>query len=406
LVAPRVFISGTALAGGGLDVGRDFGCGLISLGRLYCWGANEVGQLGAATDSVCFEEGTVAPPTKPCSLAPLRAGAKLVFSSLSAGDGTACGIISVGAAYCWGRGTFGQLGNGVAGSSPAPSLVTSGLSFTAVSVGGNHACGIATGGSAYCWGQDFSGQLGDARRVNSTTPIPVILDDGQVATFASISAGFRHTCALKADGTAFCWGQNDNSQLGIGAAGGDADTPISVTGGLRFTSISAGGDTLPLIPGAPGFDSHTCGIAVGGAAYCWGSNAAGQLGTGSVGGSAVSPVPVSGGLTFTKISAGARHTCALTTAGAVYCWGRGQDLQLGRGPPTGSNSDSGTPQLVTAGELPAGVTFTTISSGVRHSCAVGSDGAAYCWGSNIYGALGNTLQAAFRGFPQRVATPR
>jgi len=101
------------------------------------------------------------------------------------------------------------------------------------------------------------------------------------------------------------------------------------------------------------------------------------------------------------------HTCGVTTAGQVYCWGDDSDLQLGRGPTTGGpSSASGVPTLVAVGERPIAVTFTTISTGTRHSCAVGSDGNAYCWGSNVFGSLGNTLQAAFRGQPQRVATPR
>ena len=404
LVVPRVFVGALAGGEGGLDVGRDFGCGLIPLGRLYCWGLNGSTQLGAAADSSCFEEGNLGPSTSACSLLPIRVGPKLSFSSVSAGDGFACGIVSNGSAYCWGDGAFGKLGNGKEGTAASPGLVTSGLFFTAISVGGNHVCGIATGNAAYCWGQDSAGQLGDARHVNSTTPIPVLLD-GRVATFGSIRAGIRHTCALQADGAAFCWGSNQDGQLGTGGFN-DIDSPVAVVGSLRFTSISAGGDTVSQPPLPFRYESHTCGIAVGGAAYCWGSNVSGQLGAGSVGGSFTAPVAVAGGLTFAKISAGERHTCGLTTAGAVYCWGRNFDLQLGRGPDTGGSVDSGTPQLVTGGELPAGVTFTTISAGARHSCAVGSDGAAYCWGSNIFGALGNTLQAAFRGFPRRVATPK
>lgn len=405
LVAPRIFVGSLASGEGGLDVGRDFACGLIPLGRLYCWGTNNASQLGTTTDSTCFDEG-FAGATNSCSLLPLRVGPQLVFSSISSGDGFACGIATLGAAYCWGNGNFGKLGTGSNGGAGSPTLVTSALSFSTVTAGGNHACGIASGGATYCWGQDSAGQLGDARRINSTTPIPVS-GGGSVAVFASISAGFRHTCAIQTDGTAFCWGQNDNGQLGTGGLGGDIDTPGGVAGGLRFTAISAGGDTVIVPPAPPRYESHTCGIAVGGAAYCWGSNASGQLGIGSIGGPDIAtPTPVLGGLAFAKISAGGRYTCGLTIAGAVYCWGHNDGLQLGRGPSTGGSSDSGTPQAVTGGELPSGVTFTTISAGKRHSCGVGSDGAAYCWGSNVFGALGNTLQAAFRGFPQKVATPK
>jgi alpha-tubulin suppressor-like RCC1 family protein len=188
-----------------------------------------------------------------------------------------------------------------------------------------------------------------------------------------------------------------------------SDTPVQVAGGFAFQSIAAGGD-------------HSCGILTNGGVVCWGSNIDGQLGNGSVGGLSATPVAIAGGGTFTRISAstgtttltpkftaakafGHGHTCALTSAGAVFCWGDDTDRQLGRGVFSGSGASSGTPQQISQGERGAGVTFTSISTGSRHSCGVGSDGNAYCWGSNVMGGLGNTLQAAFRGQPQKVATP-
>jgi alpha-tubulin suppressor-like RCC1 family protein len=428
LVLSRVFLS-VGQVGGSFDAGGDLSCGLISLGEGFCWGLNNLGQLGAASDSVCFAEirpASQGEPARACSILPLRFGPSLALTAVAVGDSSACAIATSGRAYCWGDNSLGQIGNGSTADKKTPALVTSGLNFTSISVGGGHACALSPGGAAYCWGQDSSGQLGDARNVNSTTPIPVS-GGGGPAIFMSVSAGYRHTCALTPDGSAFCWGNNDSAQLGNGTRGAAA-TPVAVSGGLRFVQVSAGGD-------------HTCGIAVGGAAYCWGSNAHGQLGTGTVGGGASAvPVLVATALTFSRISAsrgtdtttsrgspldttktgsdtiitkrleksdGFGHTCGVTTAGEVYCWGDDSDLQLGRGPSTGGpNSASGVPARVAGGELPNSVTLTAISTGTRHSCAVGSDGNAYCWGSNVFGALGNTLQAAFRGLPQKVATPR
>jgi alpha-tubulin suppressor-like RCC1 family protein len=417
LLLPRVFITGTLLQSS-LDVGDATGCGIISAGQAFCWGLNNYGQLGASGDSVCFEsvvatiieDDSVVTTAKPCSLIPLRISHTLDFSSVSAGDSASCGITIAGRAYCWGSNTRGTLGNGTTSDTDEPALVTSALTFTSISVGGAHACGLATGGLAYCWGADSLGQLGDSRVVNSTTPIPVS-GGGGTAVFASISAGFRHTCGVTSAGTAFCWGSNERGQLGAGTTGGFTDTPVQVLGGLTFASISAGGD-------------HTCGVTTGGAAYCWGSNFDGQLGNGATGGFSATPSPVAGGLSFSRISAstgtrstdaensplkitGAGHTCGLTTNGAVYCWGDNENLQLGRGPFSGGPAGaSGTPQQVTGGELPGGLAFTSISAGSVHSCGVTTDGAAYCWGSNIFGALGNTFQAAFRGLPQKVSTPR
>jgi alpha-tubulin suppressor-like RCC1 family protein len=407
IVLPRIFVGASSTsADGGLDLGRDFSCGLIPLGRVYCWGANGSTQLAAPTDSLCFEETERGGGTSPCTLLPLRVVPdSLVFTSVTAGDGFACGISLGSVAFCWGNGAFGKLGNGHNGGSATASLVTSAVGFGSLTAGGEHACGLSQSGAAYCWGLDSVGQLGDARHVNSTTPVPVLQPAGSVAIFASISAGYRHTCALQSDGAAYCWGRDSTGELGIGSFA-NSDMPVSVAGGLRFTSISAGGDTVQRPPLPVRVESHTCAIAVGGAAYCWGSNRSGQLGTGNIGDSSAVPVPVVGGLTFSKISAGSRHTCGLTTSGTVYCWGRNFDLQLGHGGPTGGGADSGTPQQIGNGEVPSSVTFTNVSAGTRHSCAIGTDGNAYCWGSNVFGALGNTLQAAFRGFPQKVATPK
>jgi alpha-tubulin suppressor-like RCC1 family protein len=168
---------------------------------------------------------------------------------------------------------------------------------------------------------------------------------------------------------------------------------VVVATATRFTSISAG-------------DDYSCGVAIGGAAFCWGNNTAGQLGTGAVGSLSLVPVAVTGGQTFTSITAGRSFACALTTGGSVFCWGENVDLQLGRGPQNGSSTADGTPVRVTGGELPVGVSFSAVSAGVNHTCGVGIDGFAYCWGSNAFGALGNTLEAGLRGFPKRVATPQ
>jgi alpha-tubulin suppressor-like RCC1 family protein len=421
LVLPRAFLAASGSLNT-IDVGDATACGLITLGHAYCWGLNNHGQIGIATDRVCFpgvDPGvTVGDSVKttalPCSLEPGRISRDVDFATISAGDSTGCGVSTAGRAYCWGMGLHGELGSGRPGDANAPGIVSSVLTFTSISVGGSHACGIATGGIAYCWGSDQFGQLGDSRLVNSTTPIPVATGAGPMV-FTSISAGYRHTCGVTADGAGYCWGDNTFGQVGDGTNGdGDyVDMPTPVVGGLSFASISAGGD-------------HTCGITTGGAAYCWGDNTVGQLGNGAVGGASPVPVAVAGAPAFTRISAstgtrtvlpppalpipfkefGRGHTCALTAAGAIWCWGDDTDLQLGRGQYTGGSGVSGSAAPVFSGEKPGSAVFTSVSVGSRHSCAIASDGNAYCWGSNVHGALGNTLQAAFRGQPQRVANPR
>ena len=186
-------------------------------------------------------------------------------------------------------------------------------------------------------------------------------------TFSKISAGAHHTCGITTSGAAYCWGYNGTE----GRLGNNSTTqssvPVAVSGGLTFSQVSAG-------------NYHTCGITTSGAAYCWGHNNFGKLGNNSTTDSNV-PVAVSGGLTFSKVSAGNNHTCGITTSGAAYCWGYGTDYQLGRN----STASASAPVAVSGG-----LTFTEIAAGFRHTCGIGTSGSTYCWGSGYSGELGGS----------------
>jgi alpha-tubulin suppressor-like RCC1 family protein len=132
---------------------------------------------------------------------------------------------------------------------------------------------------------------------------------------------------------------------------------------------------------------HICGLTTAGGAYCWGWNYFGQLGTTTnTGTDSPNPTPTAvslpNGVTFVSIEAGVYHTCGLTSAGAAYCWGNSGNGQLGDGTTTGSSA----PVAVSA---PEGVTFARLAAGSYHTCGVTSAGAAYCWGFNDYGQLGD-----------------
>jgi alpha-tubulin suppressor-like RCC1 family protein len=365
-----------------LSAGSDFSCLVLVLGRGYCWGRDDIGQLAVTVSTSCFDStgGSVACATSPVRMAP---GKRL--SAISAGGQVACAL-SGGVGYCWGDNTFGENGVGIAGGGGAtPTQVAGSISFTSIAAGNQHVCGIGTGSQPFCWGNDNFGQLGDTGIVSSTTPIPVD-SAGVQMTLTGATAGFEHTCAIKSGGAAYCWGNNQAGQLGIGSSDGNThSTPVEVSGGLAFASLTAG-----LI--------HTCGLTSGGTAYCWGDNSTGELGTGSVGGFQAAPVAVGGGLTFTELSAGSGFTCGVSS-GAVYCWGSNSDGQIGEGASIlGGN-------VASPSKVAGGLTFTYVSAGKRHACGIVSGGAAACWGSNLFGALGNSLQAATSGVPVIVGTP-
>jgi len=185
-------------------------------------------------------------------------------------------------------------------------------------------------------------------------------------TFAAVSVGGIHTCGVAVGGVAYCWGWNTRGQLGDGTSGTERSLPVRVVSDVRFAAVSAG-------------DRYTCGITAAGAAFCWGLNGWGQLGDGTTTDRS-SPVPVAGGLSFSAVSTGFRQTCALTATSVVYCWGLNRAGQLG----DGTTTDQSSPVRVAGG-----LTFAAVSAGDFHTCGVTAAGAAYCWGANGDGQLGD-----------------
>ena len=292
--------------------------------------------------------------------------------SILAGSRHACALMMDGVAWCWGDNTYGQLGDGtttrrlvptqVAGIGPGVASIIPGGFYSMASY--HHTCAVKTDGSAWCWGANLRGQLGDGTTTQRLLPTPVIgLDSG----VASIASGGQHTCCRKVDGSAWCWGRNFSGELGDGT-NDNRLLPVPVSAlGTEVSSVSAG-------------TFHTCAVKTNGSAWCWGGNIYGGLGDGSVNDSNV-PVNVSGfGSGVSMISAGHFHTCALKTEGSAWCWGYNADGQLGDG--TMIDRTIPTKTVDSFG-------FTTIAaSRGQHTCAVRL-GALHCWGSNLLGQLGD-----------------
>ena len=357
-----------------VDPGTFVTCGLAPDGAAYCWGSNSNGLLGAGPKAeVCevFFGNLVS-----CSTTPVAVTGGLTFTSLSVANGFTCGLNTSGAAYCWGNNGGAQLGTGDRLDRTVPVAVVGGLTFTSVSAGSSHACGLTATGAAYCWGENKFGQLGTTLVADtcgdvgpcSTTPVAVA--GGLTFTSLSVGEAGLNTCGVTETGAAYCWGINSYGELGNGVTTGtDSNpTPIAVSGGLNFASVSAGG-------------SHTCGVTTSGEAYCWGWNFDGQLGFGSSGDGtdSATPLPVSGGLVFESVSAGDSHTCGVATNGAAYCWGNDFNQQLGTG--------TGPETVPTA--IAGGLTFASVRAGWFHSCGITTGGVGYCWGFNDFGQLGN-----------------
>lgn len=286
-----------------------YGCGLRPDGAAYCWGFNSSGQLGDGTAN-----------TPHLTPAPVLGG--LTFVSLSAGGLHTCGLTVDSLAYCWGDNSFGQFGDGTITGSPSPVSAAPGMRFKALVADDGYTCGLTSAGAAYCWGLGSVGNLGNGGTQSSLTPLAV----AGGLTFASITAGGFDACGLTAIGEAHCWGFNSFGAVGDGSTTPRA-VPTPVTGGRQFTSVRMGFE-------------HACGVAVGGTAYCWGSNDQAALGDGTTTHRSV-PTPVLGGLRFHIVSIADYHACGVTEivdgTNDIYCWGDNAAGQLGDGTTTASS---------------------------------------------------------------------
>jgi uncharacterized protein YjdB/alpha-tubulin suppressor-like RCC1 family protein len=330
-------------------------CGTSTTGTVYCWGDGPLGD-GATSSSavpvavaggVTFVAVTVG-ASGACGLAtggdaqcwgslPEPVGGGLTFAALTTsgvgGFGHTCGLTTNGAAYCWGANGAGQLGDGSTTDRAYPVAVAGGHTFSALTASGGHTCGLTTEGQAYCWGENRFGQLGNGS--TDAGLVPVAVSGG--LTFSAVSAsGSTHTCGVATDGAAYCWGANGAGQLGDGSTV-SSSTPVAVAGGVTFSTLARGVALYVRAPaGSADGPYFTCGVTAAGAAFCWGSNLEGQLGTGATGSSSV-PVAVTGGITFVGLNTSGSHTCGVATDGTVYCWGGNSHGQLGDGTTTGSN---------------------------------------------------------------------
>jgi alpha-tubulin suppressor-like RCC1 family protein len=323
--------------------GRYHNCALQTSGSVLCWGTNEAGQLG---------DGTLTDKPNPVAVLGLTNAV-----AVSAGGQYACALKTTGSVVCWGSNQYGELGDGTLVGKSAPVAVSGLTDAIALSAGDTHACALRASGAVACWGTNgLVGQLGNATAgATQSRPVSVIGLSDAIA----ISVGkFGHSCALRANGTVFCWGY-DGSTEHYNASGQLSSGPITDT-----VAISSG-------------YFHTCALKTAGAVVCWGNNDWGQLGNTTTVKNSVAPVTVTGLSNAVALKSGAQHTCALKATGEVVCWGIAGNNILGDGVAVGF---SNTPVIV------ANLTnAVALGAGHSHNCALTSTGTVRCWG---YGPLG------------------
>jgi alpha-tubulin suppressor-like RCC1 family protein len=279
------------------------------------------------------------------------------------GQRHSCAIKVDGSVWCWGANGFGQVRTPAGDPEPTPvmvpGVVAAGTEALALSAR-NHTCALRDDMLAVCWGHNDAGQSDPMDEASSVAPS----EASWAQPARGVAAGAQHTCALRSeDIVASCWGANNRNQLTTEAPG---PGPIDIPGALVLEQIALG-------------DEHGCGVTQANEVWCWGDNAQGQL--------AADPmlVPTSDVLgqvavpEVDEIVAGARHTCA-RSGNDVLCWGRNNLGQLG----DGSGVQQSIPAMVA---LPPGLTVTGIASGPDHTCAIAQGGELWCWGSNTFGQL-------------------
>jgi alpha-tubulin suppressor-like RCC1 family protein len=350
-------------------------CGIATNQRAYCWGDNSAGELG---------NGTTTSSNKPV----LVAGG-LQFVQISAGTEYTCGITTSSFAYCWGSNDNYQLGIGNDGAKLTPTPVAAGRRFSNVRAGFDHTCAVTPFDVGFCWGKNRFGEVG----ANSTQPsfqTPVRVAGG--LQFLRVVAGGHHSCGVTTGNLAYCWGNNDGA-LGDGTFTGRRK-PVPVLGGLKFRLVVAGGGGYLDIQLDIPEDGHTCGVTTDNRGYCWGQDGDGELGAGNIGPTfRTTPIAVSGNRSWRQVIAGWVHTCGVTTANVAFCWGNNQYGQNGDGTTTRSLvpvrvAGSLAFTAVTTGPGPEDL-FSSESPAGSHSCGLTTANRVYCWGSNELGQLGD-----------------
>jgi alpha-tubulin suppressor-like RCC1 family protein len=337
--------------------GAQHTCGVSVTSEMFCWGANQQGQLGDGTTTAANE--------------PTLASGDVRFVDVSAGGEHTCALGPSGELYCWGANEHGQLGSNDRVAKHVPTHIEPQIRWAEVSAGTRHTCAITSDRRMYCWGWGAFGVTGAPSDQDVLAPRPI---DTQIR-FVAVAAGGTHTCAIDTGNIGHCWGSNDRGQLGD-ASFADRRLPgRPVFGDVRFTQIEAG-------------ESHTCAVGMDARAYCWGSNIFGEIGEGapaSEQGGAVTPYPVRINPGVRWVTAGTTSSCLVDAVLAAWCWGRGNEGQLGNG----SRFHYVVPNRVNGADLTAStLAFVQVDMGSHHACGLTTAKSVYCWGRGDDGQIG------------------
>jgi len=357
-------------------------CALTTAGGVKCWGRDLDGQVGDGADT--------GNKNTPVDVTGLTSGVQ----AITAGWYHTCALTTGGGVKCWGSDDEGQLGDDplIIGKHTPVDVQGLGSGIKAIAAGGYHTCALTTGGGVKCWGYDSSGQIGDGNN-NSDKPTPVDVV-GLASGVQSIAGGLNSTCAVVTGGAVKCWGYGGYGQLANGGTLPNAPSSNVPTDAIGLTS-----GVLQIRGGS----NHFCALITGGSVKCWGNGTSGQLGDGLAADTST-PVDVTGfGGGAQAIATGGDHSCALTTSGAMKCWGHGYSGQLGFGPLSSVSSENIKRTQVDVVGLSSGV--QAIAAFAQQTCALMIGGRVKCWGYDGYGQIGDGDYAPDKTSPVDVLVP-
>jgi alpha-tubulin suppressor-like RCC1 family protein len=348
-------------------VGGGFACAVRVNGSVYCWGKNDIGQLGAGS-----REQYVSMPTPVLGLRDAV--------EIRAGNGLACARSvrgSLSTVACWGRTSYTRMGK----FSNIPVQVEGITDAAQIAVGNHHGCVLhQTTHTVSCWGWNDGDRLGagDLSSAVRSTPVDVL----DITNIVEITAGGGATCARDSADAVWCWGNNELGQLGDSTDMPRA-SPVRVADDFRARALDMGAE-------------HTCAFARGdNSLWCWGNNANGEHGTGAFGGTSLVPIMAMASVeSAIGVSAGGMHTCVVGNIGYAKCWGDNYSGQLG----DGTTVDRPSPARVE----PWGEEWDAIETGLLNSCGL-RHGRIRCWGENSSGQIGNGIVTDYVTTPTYIA---
>ena len=353
------------------------------------------------------QQATITPPKLSRGIRFNQISASLLINNFSVG------VASDGNAYAWGNNEYGQLGQGnsvripqkTPVKVPLPDGVASGFTYTQVAAGGNHVLAVGSDGIVYAWGANDHGQLGNGSlnaNTPQTSPLPVKGADSQPFKAVQVSAGYADSAAISPDGRVYTWGSEYN---GTSTWGSSKRTPILAK------DPDGSGQGLHAVQVSVNY-SFIMALDADGNVYSWGFNNDGQLGNGTIEedynqkyaadpARVPDPKDTSKAFKAVQISAGSHHALAIGQDGAAWAWGFNNFGQLGNGTITNQPRPKqvGNP---TNSSQPFQV--AQINAGTLHSLAVDQNGTAWAWGWNVYGQLGDGTTSN-RSTPTRVLPP-